>query len=79
MRIGGIGGPVEGEGWNRGVEKGCCQINEDGLAHVSLLPDFIADLRRQGLRAQDLDALMNSAEGYLQVWERAEARGPSGP
>ena len=26
-----------------------------------------------------LDALMNSAEGYLQVWERAEARGPSGP
>ena len=54
-------------------------INEDGLAHVGLLPDFIADLHRQGLRSQDLDPLMNSAEGYIQVWERAEARGPSVP
>ncbi|MET0402367.1 MAG: membrane dipeptidase [Cystobacter sp.] len=54
-------------------------INEDGLAHVGLLPDFIADLHRQGLRSQDLDPLMNSAEGYLQVWERAEARAASVP
>lgn len=54
-------------------------INEDGLAHAGMLPDFIADLHRQGLRSQDLDPLMNSAEGYIQVWERAEAKSASVP
>ncbi|MCY1075836.1 membrane dipeptidase [Archangium lansingense] len=54
-------------------------INEDGVAHAGMMPDFISDLRRQGLRSQDLDPLMNSAEGYLQVWERAEAIGATVP
>jgi hypothetical protein len=43
------------------------------------MPDFISDLRRQGLRGQDLEPLMSSAEGYLQVWERAEAMGATVP
>lgn len=54
-------------------------INEDGLAHTGMLPDFVADLRRQGLRHQDLEPLLNSAEGYLQVWERAETVGAQVP
>ncbi|MFY0581406.1 hypothetical protein ACN28S_50555 [Cystobacter fuscus] len=54
-------------------------INEDGVAHAGMMPDFIAELRRQGLRGQDLEPLMNSAEGYLQVWERAEAMGATVP
>jgi len=33
----------------------------------------------EGGHRVDLGPLMNSAEGYLQVWERAEARGPSVP
>ncbi|HZA15152.1 MAG TPA: peptidase, partial [Myxococcaceae bacterium] len=47
--------------------------NVDGFAHIGLLPDFIEDLRRQGLRNADLDPLMNSAEAYIRMWERAEA------
>ena len=44
--------------------------NVDGLAHVGLLPDFIADLEAQGVTPADLDPLMHSAEGYVRVWER---------
>ncbi len=48
-------------------------VNVDGLAHVGLLPDFIEDLKQQGIRPQDLAPLFNSAEGYVKMWERAEA------
>jgi microsomal dipeptidase-like Zn-dependent dipeptidase len=46
-------------------------FNDDGLAHIGLLPDFIADLERLGLTAEDLDPLLNSAEGYVNVWDKA--------
>lgn len=45
--------------------------NYDGLAHVGLLPDFIADLKQVGLTDQQLDPLFRSAERYIQAWERA--------
>ncbi len=48
-------------------------VNEEGLAHVGMLPDFIADLRAQGVRPEDLDPLYDSAEGYIRTWERALA------
>jgi microsomal dipeptidase-like Zn-dependent dipeptidase len=48
-------------------------ISEDGLAHVGMLPDFIADVEQLGLTIQDLTPLFSSAEGYIQVWERAES------
>ncbi|HET9451879.1 MAG TPA: membrane dipeptidase, partial [Aggregicoccus sp.] len=48
-------------------------VNEDGLAHVGMLPDFIADLRVQGVRNEDLNPLYDSAEGYVRTWERAYA------
>ena len=36
-------------------------IDTDGLAHVGMLPDFIADLEAQGVTGELLDPLLNSA------------------
>ena len=47
--------------------------NVDGLAHVGLLPDLMADLQQLGLHARYTDAVFCSAEAYIRVWERAEA------
>jgi hypothetical protein len=47
--------------------------NYDGLAHVGLLPDFIEDLKAVGVTEEQLEPLFNSAEAYLQMWERVEA------
>jgi microsomal dipeptidase-like Zn-dependent dipeptidase len=46
--------------------------NEDGLAHVGLLPDFMADLKNVGVIEDDLDPLFRSAETYIRMWERIE-------
>jgi microsomal dipeptidase-like Zn-dependent dipeptidase len=46
--------------------------NFDGLAHMGLLPDLVADLRTIGLTKHQLRPLMRSAEGYLNMWERIE-------
>lgn len=58
-------------------------FNDDGLAHVGLLPDMIADLKQVGLGNDgDLDPLFQSAEYYLQMWEKslvAAATIPRGP
>src|SRR5262249_3362995 len=48
-------------------------LNMDGLAHVGMLPDFIADLEALGLTESDLEPLLKSAEGYIRMWERALA------
>ena len=46
-------------------------INVDGVAHYGLYPDWIEDLRKLG--GQDIaDDMARGAEGYLQMWERAE-------
>lgn len=47
--------------------------NVDGLAHVGLLPDMVADLQNIGLDQHYTDQLFCSAEAYIRVWERAEA------
>ncbi|ETK33348.1 hypothetical protein MPTA5024_24620, partial [Microbispora sp. ATCC PTA-5024] len=58
-------------------------INTDGLAHVGMLPDFIADLEAQGITGKLLDPLLNSAEGYATLWDKAWSRAdfslPAGP
>lgn len=46
--------------------------NTDGLAHVGLLPDLVADLKVVGLNDSDLNALWMSASGYIDVWEKGE-------
>lgn len=48
-------------------------FNYDGLAHVGLLPDFLADLETLGMSVEELDPLFQSAEGYIEMWERAIA------
>lgn len=48
--------------------------NTTGLAHVGLLPDFIEDLKKVGLTNEDLRPLFSSAEAYIAMWERIEAK-----
>jgi microsomal dipeptidase-like Zn-dependent dipeptidase len=47
-------------------------FNVDGLAHIGLYPDMIADLKRIGVTDKQLEPLFRSAEAYIEVWERAE-------
>jgi microsomal dipeptidase-like Zn-dependent dipeptidase len=47
-------------------------INLDGMAHYGMLPDFLQDLRNNGLTAEDLAPLFRSAYDYVQMWEKCE-------
>ena len=49
-------------------------FNTEGMIHFGLLPELIQDTRLDGMSEDDLEALFRSAEGYLRMWERAEAR-----
>lgn len=49
-------------------------FNVEGLAHVGMLPDLIADFQAMGLRQADLDPLLNSADSYVTMWEKAWRR-----
>jgi microsomal dipeptidase-like Zn-dependent dipeptidase len=53
--------------------------NVDGLAHIGLVPDMIADLKAIGLNDYYVDKLMCSGEAYIRVWERAAALGAGLP
>jgi len=48
-------------------------VNVDGVAHYGLYPDFIEDMRQAGMTDEELAPLFQSAEAYLQMWERALA------
>ncbi len=50
-------------------------FNMDGLAHVGLVPDFLADLRNVGLTDDDLEPMMYSAEAYIRMWELIDKSG----
>jgi microsomal dipeptidase-like Zn-dependent dipeptidase len=52
-------------------------FNDDGLAHVGMLPDLIADLEVMGLGPKELSPLLSSADGYVEVWKRAWAHRPA--
>ena len=47
-------------------------LNQDGIAHYGLVADHLQDIREQA-SSRVYEAVMNSAEAYLQMWERAEA------
>ncbi|MFD7710567.1 membrane dipeptidase [Streptomyces sp. NPDC059786] len=49
-------------------------INHDGVAHVGMLPDFLAALDAAGLSAAEMAPLMRSAAGYVELWDKAERR-----
>jgi microsomal dipeptidase-like Zn-dependent dipeptidase len=53
--------------------------NVDGLAHIGLVPDMVADLSAIGLHDYYVDKLMCSGEAYIRVWERAAALGAREP
>jgi microsomal dipeptidase-like Zn-dependent dipeptidase len=63
--------PVGGGPMDRATLGGrVLDINIDGVAHVGMLPDFVADLA-QVLSVAELEPLMRSASRYVQAWERA--------
>jgi hypothetical protein len=39
-----------------------------------MLPELIEDARNDGMTDEELEPLFRSAEAYLRMWERAEAR-----
>jgi microsomal dipeptidase-like Zn-dependent dipeptidase len=47
-------------------------FNYDGLAHYGLVPDMLQDLKNVEMPKRDMQALFESAEGYLRMWEKAE-------
>ncbi len=49
-------------------------FNTEGLVHIGMLPELLQDARGDAASDADLEPLFRSAEGYLRMWERAEAR-----
>lgn len=47
-------------------------FNQEGMAHYGMLADHIQDIRERA-SSRVYEAVMNSAEAYLQMWERAES------
>ena len=46
-------------------------FNVDGLAHIGLLPDLVADLAQVGLPSQYVDQMFLSAEQFIRTWEKS--------
>lgn len=49
-------------------------FNSEGLVHIGLLAELIEDARRDAVDPKDIEPLFRSAEGYIRMWELAEAR-----
>lgn len=47
-------------------------LNTDGMAHYGMLADLMQDIRERS-GTTTYEAIMNSAEAYLQMWERTQA------
>lgn len=75
--------PIEIEGFGRfdrqKTGERTFDFNHDGLAHMGLLPDLIADMENVGLPREHVDRLFQSAEAFVQLWERAEGGGGTAP
>ena len=54
---------------NRAVD-----FDTEGFVHVGMLPELIEDARHIGMSDADLEPMFRSAEGYVRMWERSEAR-----
>ncbi len=53
-------------------------VDETGTSHFGLVADFVEEIRLEG-GGEALDALYNSAEAYLQMWEQIVCREPNMP
>ncbi|MCA9635212.1 MAG: membrane dipeptidase [Myxococcales bacterium] len=49
-------------------------FNTEGFATLGLLAELLEDARRDAVDPADIEPLFRSAEGYIRMWERAEAR-----
>lgn len=49
-------------------------FDSEGMLHIGLVAELIEDARRDGVTDEELEPLFRSAEAYLRMWERAEAR-----
>ncbi len=54
---------------NRNVD-----FNTEGFIHIGMLPELLQDVLNDGVTAEELEPLFKSAEGYIRMWEKAEAR-----
>ena len=54
---------------------GPTEFQRKGLAHVGLLPQLMSELQAVGTPATYLNHLNNSAENFLQMWERSVSLG----
>ena len=50
-------------------------FNNEGMVHLGLVAELIEDVRRDGVTDEALEPLFKSAEGYIRMWEKSEARG----
>jgi hypothetical protein len=46
-------------------------LNRDGVAHYGLIADLIADMEHTSAGRRALPLLFNSAEAYVDTWQRA--------
>lgn len=53
-------------------------FNQEGMVHIGLLPELLQDARSDAVSDADLDPLFRSAEAWIRMWEKAEARAAGG-
>jgi microsomal dipeptidase-like Zn-dependent dipeptidase len=53
------------------IGKKSYDIGVEGVAHMGMLPDAIAELQVMGLTDADLDPLLASADAYATLWQKA--------
>ncbi len=49
-------------------------FNTEGMVHIGLLPELLEDTRHDAESDADLEPLFRSAEAWIRMWEKAEAR-----
>ncbi|MDP2314672.1 MAG: hypothetical protein Q8P41_17340 [Pseudomonadota bacterium] len=49
-------------------------FNTEGMVHIGLLPELLEDARHDAVSDADLEPLFRSAEAWIRMWEKAEAR-----
>jgi microsomal dipeptidase-like Zn-dependent dipeptidase len=55
-------------------------IQRDGIAHIGMLPDFLAVVRQraeQRARTREFDQIFHSAHDFIATWEQASQAAPS--
>jgi len=70
VRYGGCDSSDASQIWARGGE--FQDINLTGLRHVGLYPDFIEEMKVVGMTNQDVAPVYQSAEAFIQMWERIQ-------